>query len=155
MKIAPILFLYFEESLVSSNLNSKQLRFHYVRPIVHTCLRLNSYYSWQESQNDRCRKRFHCVLDKWLMINEGNSTHLKRKYWIQGQNDSTLLIRMFESQTKSLYISCALSYFYYQAQQKSQGHGGSPHPLTLFQSRGQLGLSPRATYWRPCNPGKC
>ena len=83
--IGQILFLYFEESLVSSNLNSKQLRFHCVRSIVHTCLRLNSYYSWQESKNDRCRKRFHCVLDKWLMINEGNSTHLKRKCWIQGQ----------------------------------------------------------------------
>jgi hypothetical protein len=32
--IGPILFLYYEESLVSSNLNSKQLRFHCVRPNV-------------------------------------------------------------------------------------------------------------------------
>ena len=31
-----ILFLYYEESMVSSNLNSKQLWFHSVRPIVHT-----------------------------------------------------------------------------------------------------------------------
>ena len=30
----PILFLYYEESLVSSNLNSKLLRFHSVRPNV-------------------------------------------------------------------------------------------------------------------------
>ena len=34
--ILPILFLYYEESLVSSNLNSKLLRFHNVRPNVHT-----------------------------------------------------------------------------------------------------------------------
>ena len=32
ISIGPILFLYYEESLVSSNLNSKQLRFHGVRP---------------------------------------------------------------------------------------------------------------------------
>ena len=30
--IEPILFLYYEESLVSSNLNSKQLRFHGAHP---------------------------------------------------------------------------------------------------------------------------
>ena len=30
--IGPILFLYYEESLVSSNLNSKQLRFHGAHP---------------------------------------------------------------------------------------------------------------------------
>ena len=35
-KIGPILFLNDEESLVSSNLNSKLLRFHFVRPNVHT-----------------------------------------------------------------------------------------------------------------------
>ena len=34
--IGPILFLCYEESLVSSNLNSKQLRFHGVRPNVGT-----------------------------------------------------------------------------------------------------------------------
>ena len=33
--IGPILFLYYKESLVSSNLNSKQLRFHCVRPNVY------------------------------------------------------------------------------------------------------------------------
>ena len=33
--IEPILFLYYEESLVSSKLNSKQFRFHCVRPNVH------------------------------------------------------------------------------------------------------------------------
>ncbi len=38
--IGPILFLYYEESLVSSNLNSKQLRFHCVRPNVHTAKRI-------------------------------------------------------------------------------------------------------------------
>ena len=32
ISIGPILFLYYEESLVSSNLNSKQPRFHGVRP---------------------------------------------------------------------------------------------------------------------------
>ena len=34
--IGPILFLYYEESQVSSNLNSKLFRFHCVRPSVHT-----------------------------------------------------------------------------------------------------------------------
>ena len=34
--IGPILFLYYEKSLVSSNLNSKQLRFHGAHPNVHT-----------------------------------------------------------------------------------------------------------------------
>ena len=34
--IGLILFLYYEESLVSSNLNSKLLRFHSVRPNVYT-----------------------------------------------------------------------------------------------------------------------
>ena len=33
ISIGPILFLYYEERLVSSSLNSKQLRFHGVRPI--------------------------------------------------------------------------------------------------------------------------
>ena len=32
------LFLYYEESLVSSNLNSKQHRFHGAHPNVHMCL---------------------------------------------------------------------------------------------------------------------
>ena len=35
ISFGPIIFLYYEESLVSSNLNSKQLRFHGVRPNVH------------------------------------------------------------------------------------------------------------------------
>ena len=35
--IGPILFIYYVESLVSSNLNSKLFRFHCVRPTnVHT-----------------------------------------------------------------------------------------------------------------------
>ena len=37
ISIWPILYLYHEESLVSSNLNSKQLGFHGVRPNQHTC----------------------------------------------------------------------------------------------------------------------
>ena len=35
--IGPILFLCYEESRVSSNLNSKQLRFHCATPNVHAC----------------------------------------------------------------------------------------------------------------------
>ena len=35
--IRPILFLYYEESLVSSNLNSNLLRFHCAHPNLHTC----------------------------------------------------------------------------------------------------------------------
>ena len=38
ISIVPILFLYHEESLVSSNLNSKQLRFHSVRPNLYIFL---------------------------------------------------------------------------------------------------------------------
>ena len=37
--IGPILFLYYEESLVSSNLNSKLHRFHYAHPNIDTLLR--------------------------------------------------------------------------------------------------------------------
>ena len=32
----PVLFLYYEESLVLSNLNSELFRFHCVRPDIHT-----------------------------------------------------------------------------------------------------------------------
>ena len=41
--IGPILFLYYEESLVSSNLNSKLVRFHYVRPNVS--IKIESYFT--------------------------------------------------------------------------------------------------------------
>jgi hypothetical protein len=41
ISIGPILFLCYEESLVSSNLNSKQLRFHCVRPNVQPWLPFN------------------------------------------------------------------------------------------------------------------
>ena len=36
ISIGPILFLYYEESLVSSNLNSKQLRFHGAHPNIQS-----------------------------------------------------------------------------------------------------------------------
>ena len=36
ISIGPIFFLYYEESLVSSNLNSKQLRFHVAHPNEYT-----------------------------------------------------------------------------------------------------------------------
>ena len=42
--IRPILFLYYEESLVSSNLNSKLFRFHCVRPNVHITLDISSIH---------------------------------------------------------------------------------------------------------------
>ena len=38
ISIGPILFLYYEESLVSSNLNSKQLRFQGAHPNVQSSL---------------------------------------------------------------------------------------------------------------------
>ena len=41
--IGPVLFSYYEESLVSSNLNSKQLRFHGVRPNVGICFALSHF----------------------------------------------------------------------------------------------------------------
>ena len=34
--IGPILFLYYEECLASSNLNSKLLRFHFAHPNIYT-----------------------------------------------------------------------------------------------------------------------
>ena len=43
--IGPILFLYYEESLVSSNLNSNQLRFDCAHPTVHACALLMMYHS--------------------------------------------------------------------------------------------------------------
>ena len=42
ISIGPILFLYYEESLVSSNLNSKQLRFHGAHPNVDTIMELKA-----------------------------------------------------------------------------------------------------------------
>ena len=45
--MGPILFLYQEESLVSSNLNSKLHRFHSVRPNIHTKDKIKSgWYIW-------------------------------------------------------------------------------------------------------------
>ena len=41
-KIGPILFLYYEESLVSSNLNSKLFRFHCVGPNIGAQKRFQS-----------------------------------------------------------------------------------------------------------------
>ena len=35
IRLAPLKFLYYEENLLSSNLNSKLLWFHSVRPNVH------------------------------------------------------------------------------------------------------------------------
>ena len=51
----PILFLYYKESLVSSNLNSKLLWFHSVRPIVHTYIILTLY-----RVDYICKLKFHC-----------------------------------------------------------------------------------------------
>ena len=49
--MGPILFLYYEESLVSSNLNSKLFSFHCVRSTVHTSylasrFKLTIWYWW-------------------------------------------------------------------------------------------------------------
>ena len=45
--IGPMLFLYYEESLVSSNLNSNLLRFHCAHPnvYIHFSRRVDSKYS--------------------------------------------------------------------------------------------------------------
>ena len=45
ISIGPTLFLYYEESLVSSNLNSKQLRFHCDHPIIGTNRTLANWQS--------------------------------------------------------------------------------------------------------------
>ena len=39
IRLAPLKFLYYEENLVSSNLNSKLLWFYSVRPKIHTYLK--------------------------------------------------------------------------------------------------------------------
>ena len=44
--IGPILFLYHEESLASSNLNSKLLRFHCTHPNLRTLFHKSSHYQW-------------------------------------------------------------------------------------------------------------
>ena len=64
ISIGPILFLYYEESLISSNFNSKQLRFHGVRPNVcgllkwiralQWCIQLK-YESWKVSYQSALR----------------------------------------------------------------------------------------------------
>ena len=54
--IGPILSLYYEESLVSSNLNSKQLRFHGVRPNVLTNFYAIQYFIFENMI--KVRKRF-------------------------------------------------------------------------------------------------
>ena len=43
ISIGPILFLYHEESLVSSHLNSKQLRFHGAHPSLHIPISLGGW----------------------------------------------------------------------------------------------------------------
>ena len=52
ISIRPILFLYYQETLVPSNLNSKQLWFHGAHPIYCTCLNIFLYNSlastWRE-----------------------------------------------------------------------------------------------------------
>jgi hypothetical protein len=50
--IEPILFLYYEESLVSSNLNSKQLRFHCAHPnqLSHLVFFLQVFSSFQNNE---------------------------------------------------------------------------------------------------------
>ena len=49
--IGPVLFSYYEESLVSSNLNSKLLKFYSIRPIGHIgrylCTRYHSRFFQQ------------------------------------------------------------------------------------------------------------
>jgi hypothetical protein len=45
--IGPILFLYYEESLVSSNLNSKLFRFSCVRPSQHINMGMTINFKFQ------------------------------------------------------------------------------------------------------------
>ena len=63
-----ILFLYFEESLVSSNLNSKQLRFHGAHPNVQSSpatgvipfilnLGTNAWFTSQKNRKKSCIKK--------------------------------------------------------------------------------------------------
>ena len=49
--IGPILFSYYEESLVSSNLNSKQLKFHGAHPNLPTYLFAISFQNLLKTAN--------------------------------------------------------------------------------------------------------
>ena len=78
--IGPILFLYYEESLVSSNLNSKQLRFHGAHPNVQSSpatgvipfilnLGTNAWFTSQKNRKKSCIKKRIEKKRWWLLIN--------------------------------------------------------------------------------------
>ena len=52
--IRPMLFLYYEESLVSSNLNTKLLRFHCAHPNINTTESLQWTFNSILQRNSRC-----------------------------------------------------------------------------------------------------
>ena len=62
--IEPILFLYYKESLVSSNLNSKLFRFHSAHPNV----RLSFFCKSKWMNNGKHGQGTHCTVPKWMLI---------------------------------------------------------------------------------------
>ena len=69
--IRPILFLYYEKSLVSSNLNSKLFSFHCVRPYLHTYFKCVIRHSFFHIFKDKvlhtyilCTYSLSCIMNK-------------------------------------------------------------------------------------------
>ena len=59
--MGPILFLYYEECLVSTNLNSKLFWFHSIRPNLHGLTSNNLYYVlsdlWKASRSAQVKEK--------------------------------------------------------------------------------------------------
>ena len=64
IRLAPLKFLYYEENLVSSNLNSKLLWFYSVRPKIHTYLLENIDIDYKLVKTQHCEN---CVLEEQLV----------------------------------------------------------------------------------------
>ena len=66
--IGPILFLYYEEILVLSNLNSKLFRFYCVRPNVHMC----SIHFWKSAYCSAISTTFFQAIEFYFSSGKGS-----------------------------------------------------------------------------------
>ena len=84
ISIGPILLLYYEESLVSPNLNSKQLRFHGVR------LRLDTHTLDSGINIGVCLLIFGLFSRGYFLIKEGNAYFFSKYSLFDGMGDAYL-----------------------------------------------------------------
>ena len=91
ISIAPILFLCYKESLVSSNLNSKQLRFHCVRPNMDTW---NHFYFFRIVHT--IAKIYPCIA-KSLLNKKGTNHHNQNQGETQRYKGEIFLSRQKEA----------------------------------------------------------